>query len=88
MHIYAFLFVQKKYRPSVGKNRLPMKKSNVRFFHGEPVFSDKRLAFFPEHQELHKYALPDFQLIPPSTFLIPGATGATGATTVISYARA
>jgi hypothetical protein len=40
MHIYAFLPFRKKQRSFARKKRLPMKKSNVRFFHGEPVFSD------------------------------------------------
>jgi hypothetical protein len=38
MHIYTVLHVLKRRWVLVGKNRLPMKKSNVRFFHGEPVF--------------------------------------------------
>jgi hypothetical protein len=33
------------------KNRLPMKKSSVRFFHGEPIFSGKQ----PHSQKMHKY---------------------------------
>jgi hypothetical protein len=40
VHIYAFLPFWKKQGSFTRKNRLPMKKSNVRFFHGEPVFSD------------------------------------------------
>ena len=42
MHIYAFLPLQKKQGSFVRKNRLPMKKSSVRFFHGEPPFSGTR----------------------------------------------
>jgi hypothetical protein len=40
MYIYAFLYALKKQWSFAEKNRLPMKKSNVRFFHGEPVFSE------------------------------------------------
>jgi hypothetical protein len=61
MHIYTFLSVGKKRWPFAGKNRLPMKKSNVRFFHGEPVFS----GAVPHRRKMHKYAFPQ-----PSTFLV------------------
>jgi hypothetical protein len=51
MHIYAFLPVRKRLMPFFEKNRLPMKKSNVRFFHGEPVFSGIGL----HQQKMYKY---------------------------------
>jgi hypothetical protein len=63
-----------------------MKKSNVRFFHGEPVFSSERPMLFPNGQNcinMHS-AIINY---PHSIFHLPGATGATGATTVVSYAR-
>ena len=37
-----------------------MKKSNARFFHGEPVFSGEQYSAFPERTEMHKYAFPCF----------------------------
>jgi hypothetical protein len=35
------------------KNRLPMKKSNVRFFHGEPVFSGGQPPVFRARVKMH-----------------------------------
>jgi hypothetical protein len=69
-------------QPYSGKNRLPMKKSNVRFFHGEPVFSDEQPMLFPEGEKCINIQSHSF-IIPHSS----GATGATGASTVSSYAR-
>jgi hypothetical protein len=72
------------WKPLTQKNRLPMKKSNVRFFHGEPVFSNEQPIFFSERVKMRKYAFPAFQLssilVPHSSFHHLGATGATGAT--------
>jgi hypothetical protein len=58
------------------KSRLPMKKSNVRFFHGEPLFLQNRAA--PAEKRM--------SLIPPPSFHYPGATGATGASSAYSCA--
>ena len=55
-----FLTVQ----PPSGKNRLPMKKSNVRFFHGEPVFSGERPPCFPNGQKCINMHSPDHPFSP------------------------
>jgi hypothetical protein len=44
VHIYASLYGREGQWPFAEKNSLPMKKSNVRFFHGEAVFFSKRAA--------------------------------------------
>jgi hypothetical protein len=54
-----------------------MKKSNVRFFHGEPVFSARSPHAYSERTKKHKIFISCFSTIhlPHSSF--PGATGAT-----------
>jgi hypothetical protein len=60
-----------------------MKKSNARFFHGEPVFSGKQPLSFPNGQKCMKthFSVSHY---PHPSFHIPlsGATGATGASTL------
>ena len=47
-----------------------MKKSSVRFFHGEPVFSDERTRHFPNGQKCISIIPPSSFLLPPSSFLV------------------
>jgi hypothetical protein len=43
-----------------------MKKSNVRFFRGEPPFSGEQPLLFQEHVKMHKCAFRVIQLLIPN----------------------